>query len=871
MNFIVAAVNGTHIYQVEPKAPPKLVQTLPRAQPGHPECLVPHVGSGLLAMLQPNGLVGIWDTAALGAKATPPCAPCAPCEVPGQGGPIARCYFSSGASFLVTWEHMTSLRLEGKGKGPKGSPGSSPAFGRAENLSVWALTRRPPQKEDLEVTIQKDGTLKLGINVDHLDGKSGLLLRRVDPEGLVHQHNLQVLKSSPQQMLLPGDQVLAVNEVATSDAQALSEEIQRAATLRLRLKRGSGWLFAHALARFFAPQISPLRWPPIQWTCTERFALRLVTDEVLVLDGQKPSQVLSRIQVQHLSQLMISPNFTAVEGAERSCYFATFSPAPSSCGPAMVRVFGDCAKTARPVLTKGLFSSAAWVTMKWEPSEGKDLLLLVHSSELTEEDLAFRTLHGHGANGLYLLRAAGSREPVTVLTTSEEVLLDVEWCRGAADATRRIVTLLGPQPATVALVLYAPGKPIQRVSLDACMHGVRNSISCDNFGRSVCIHVQSERGMGLSNEADSADIFDLRPEQADAVAHRCAVHVPPREREHVGPSVSSVLFSPDGRVLLANVQIEMSSELRCISALDGRQLFSVRFEGICSAMWLSSGAFEAPEFPALDAAANDRRAAVTVELRDREWLQRRRRQLETEGENGTTDGPTGTRNGDAYQVRDEMAELKEMLALPEDQLIFQFTCSEGSTLMPTAQEELLAGGYRDLALQFCRLRRLAPAKADPLAERLEFLTRRLPAKGEVVAKAKAKAKAGTVRRRVPVDPQNAEALGRRVRALQKKLREIDKLKATPENTLDVLQREKMSSEPEVKIELQQLERQLQLLERPPRMIFDVETEEGLQEIHYYDGDDCYELANSFCQRYGLERGLADLLASNMQERLVPGA
>jgi hypothetical protein len=42
-----------------------------------------------------------------------------------------------------------------------------------------------------EVVNFQDGTLKLGINVDHLDGKSGLLLRRVDPEGLVHQHNLQ--------------------------------------------------------------------------------------------------------------------------------------------------------------------------------------------------------------------------------------------------------------------------------------------------------------------------------------------------------------------------------------------------------------------------------------------------------------------------------------------------------------------------------------------------------------------------------------------------------------------------------------------------------------------------------------------------------
>lgn len=60
----------------------------------------------------------------------------------------------------------------------------------------------------------------------------------------------------------------------------------------------------------------------------------------------------------------------APEGSEKSCYFATFSPAASSCAPAMVRVFGDCAANTRPVLTKGLFSSAAWVTMKWEPYLG---------------------------------------------------------------------------------------------------------------------------------------------------------------------------------------------------------------------------------------------------------------------------------------------------------------------------------------------------------------------------------------------------------------------------------------------------------------------------------------------------------------------
>lgn len=55
--------------------------------------------------------------------------------------------------------------------------------------------------------------------------------------------------------------------------------------------------------------VSP--WLRIQWTCNERFALKLVTDEILILDGQmvKGTTVLGRIQVQHLSQLMISPTY----------------------------------------------------------------------------------------------------------------------------------------------------------------------------------------------------------------------------------------------------------------------------------------------------------------------------------------------------------------------------------------------------------------------------------------------------------------------------------------------------------------------------------------------------------------------------------
>ena len=60
-------------------------------------------------------------------------------------------------------------------------------------------------------------------------------------------------------------------------------------------------------------------------------------------------------------------------------------------------------------------------------------------------------------------------------------------------------------------------------------------------------------------------------------------------------------------------------------------------------------------------------------------------------------------------------------------------------------QALLSGGYRDFAMNFCRQQRLPPALCEPIAERLESLTRRLPVKGpglEAAKVAKAKAKVG---------------------------------------------------------------------------------------------------------------------------------
>merc|ERR1712242_9736 len=118
-----------------------------------------------------------------------------------------------------------------------------------------------------------------------------------------------------------------------------------------------------------------------------------------------------------------------------------------------------------------------------------------------------------------------------------------------------------------------------------------------------------------------------------------------------------------------------------------------------------------------------------------------------------------------------------------------------------------------------------------------------------------------------IDLGDKDAVRRRVRALQKKLREIDKLKVLPENALDQLQREKLGSESQVRTQCSLLERELDLLERLPKLVFDVETDGGIRYIEFREGDDCLHLAQRFCLDHSLGDDLVGPLAEHMEQRL----
>jgi len=893
MDFVVAANNGTHVYRAVGLEKPTLLRSLPPAQGGNPHCLVANATSGAVAVLLQSGSAALWGLGSEGfsaggggggGEAAGGGGSQLPCEITPQSGPITRCYFSPRGSFLVTWEPLGKiLRVEqpapklaaapqtpgARGGGGTGYPagangGSSGAGGggssssagakpgltaltKAENLSVWAIARRPEDTPaEFSVEVERDGKQRLGVNVDHLDGRSGLLIRRVDT-GLIESHNRGVFAADDcARLVLPGDRVLAVNDVASSaGAQAMAQEIQQAQRLRLLVRRGPGWAFAFAAVRFFAPHISPLRWPPVVWSTDEKLAFRGVSNEVLVLDGRLLTQ-LRRIQIDNISQIAVSPGSPSDPGATA---LAAFCPASTSASPAMVRVFTDFGKAAKPALTKSFFSDAAWVTMRWDPCTGTDLLVLFHSSELTEADVEGRTLHGQGGNGLYLLRAQQSSEPICALAGSQDgVVLDVQWCPIDHGDTRSLVVLQGPQPAVVSVFSYSTrgnsGVP-KRVNLGR--FGVRNCLRWDPHGCSFCLRVQSLRGAGISSEGDAIDLFDAAVD--GGVARRAGASVAGKRdgQKGIGPSVTTVDFSPDGKVLLAAVEAHFGAELRFMSVADGSTLYRLRFDEVYGAFWRPTLPSEhpAPRFdpppPQARLGSLSGNVILEVELRDRETVRRRVKALQgTEAEPETTDEP--------------------------DKLIWEIQSAWGTHLL----ESRLGENWRDIARRFCRENHMDLSLATPLAERMEQRLRgtnqSCPGSEAPVPQQPALPKRKGPKPKV-IDFGDKDAVRRRVRALQKKLREIEKLKLSPDGPIDHLQREKLASEGEVRAACFSLERELDLLERIPRMVFDVETEEGARYLEFRDGDDCYELAKQFCRQHALDKDLIKPLAEHMEQKL----
>eukprot|EP00928_Gymnodinium_smaydae_P031552 TRINITY_DN23127_c0_g2_i1.p1 TRINITY_DN23127_c0_g2~~TRINITY_DN23127_c0_g2_i1.p1 ORF type:complete len:969 (-),score=196.32 TRINITY_DN23127_c0_g2_i1:146-3052(-) len=766
-------------------------------------------------------------------------------------------------------------------------------FTRSENLTVWSLSR--PEMTEYEIAVEKDGRQRLGVNVDHTDGHSGLLIRRIDP-GLISAHNQQALAAG---VVCPGDRILCVNDVGPI-AQAMADEIQRAPRLRLQLRRAPGTMVASVAARFFALSLSMLRWPALEWSADERFCFRIVSDEVQVLDGRDLSRQLRRIQLEHVSQISVSNRISPVGPS-----VAVFCLSGASSSPAMVRVYTNVEQSGvavggskavrdqaaqsstgsvrQPALTKSFFSDAQWVTLRWEPVVGSDLLVLVHSSELTQADLEGRTLHGQGCNGLYLLRAGDGSEPIAALSGSQDgiVVFDAQWAPVSGDS-HCLVMLQGPQPALISVFTYRRSGGSAPVRQDLGRFGVRSCISWDAFGRSFCAGARSLRG---GSETDSLDIFDLAESGSAARRTGSTVRGKHSEKEQgAPPSIASVCFSPDGLVLMVLVATRAGMEMKFMAAADATALYRLKFEAVYLAHWrpMPPNTFKAPEFALPDPTTTTSAVFGTsvikgVDVRDPEMERRRVKALQSKLRDidrlkakppESLDAQQRSKVASEEEIRTALAKVEEELQKIETKTIQVFDIH---TTRGTRSVEFRIGldTFRDVSRDFCWEEKLDTGLAAVIAERMERALNQEPGTGpagtatSTEQKSKRKGPAA-----VQPDFTDKEAVRRRVRALQKKVREIEKLKLNADwSRLDQLQREKLASEDEVRAQLEDLERELDLLDRPPRMVFDIETESGVQHIEYRDGDDCAELARRFCEDFGLEDEMVLPLAEHMEQKL----
>merc|ERR1712232_441463 len=116
------------------------------------------------------------------------------------------------------------------------------------------------------------------------------------------------------------------------------------------------------------------------------------------------------------------------------------------------------------------------------------------------------------------------------------------------------------------------------------------------------------------------------------------------------------------------------------------------------------------------------------------------------------------------------------------------------------------------ARRFCRDRRLDAQLAVVLADRMELRLQRQTCNNASDSQQQQLLLQPQSKRHGPkpkvIDLGDKDAVRRRVRALQKKLREIDKLSLAPESALGALQREKLASEGEVRRSYAQLAREL---------------------------------------------------------------
>lgn len=497
---------------------------------------------------------------------------------------------------------------------------------------------------------------------------------------------------------------------------------------------------------FILKKITDMTWPPLKWTSLETHCCRMVADGVVVMPGSlEKDGKEGKITAPGIMAFEVAPRGAGTGPPHIAICIAESKGAPAKCQ--IIRMDENL-----PVTATKVFYKAQSVTFQWN-NVGTAALV----KTMTETDDSGKSYYG-GAH-LYFLRADGE-ESCVVATPDEGAIHDVAW----SPTQDEFFILQGDLPCTMAL--HEGRKGQRKVEFG---RGHRNTIRWNNFGRFLVCG-------GYGQLLGDTDFWDKSGKQlmGNARLECCVASAWAPDGRHFLAATTSPRMRVDNKIVIYDYCAQKTSQMP--------------FEELMLASWRPRprGAFQdrppSPDRAKAAGAAGKAAAKPAAKAAYRPPGARggsglasllRQELGSTQAESSTT----ATRVGQGVQQN-----LPPGMAPPEPSKQQSGKSGSGTAASRNARKKAAIAAAE------------AAAQADasaPQAPVAAEVKEAKPKEAPTAASGGYPAAASGAAKGPASDNPEVE---KKVRALRKKFRDIQKLKETEPSKLDKLQREKIEGE-----------------------------------------------------------------------------
>lgn len=509
---------------------------------------------------------------------------------------------------------------------------------------------------------------------------------------------------------------------------------------------------------FILKKLTEMNWPPLKWTSEETHCCRMVQDAISIMPGNcQRDEGVERLEAKGVVAFEVAPR-----GAGGAAPCVSIVIGESKGAPARCQVY-RIDNLSRATAQKS-FYKVQTVKMCWN-NTGSAVLVLT-SMEVDDTGKNY-----YGNTNLYFMRDDGSEDSI-VASAGDGPVHDVQW----SPVQDEFLLLHGDLPCGISL--HEGKKGSKRMEFGK---GHRNTIRWNTFGRFFMVG-------GFGQLLGDTDFWDKPGKQPlGSTRMECCV-------------VSS--FGPDGRSFLTATTAPRMRVDNKIQLFDyvGNNLHTLPFEELYMASWRPrprGGAFQdRPPSPGREKSASASlpkaaggypaaKSAAKAAAKPKAYV---------------PPGARGAGGGLAAQLRAELGSTSTNQPATASKVF------GGGPLPPGAAPDSAPQGGGSGASRNARKKKAK--EAAEAAGKDEAATSKAPAPKAAPAAPKAADPAPAAAPEAEPEASGPAELNpeaeKKVRALKKKLRDIEKLKDKPAAELDVLQRQKLDGEAEIIAQIRSL-------------------------------------------------------------------